>query len=60
MEVHANGVGDFLVDSLSFKLKASAKYAIDRRSVISTQAGATLTRRTPGHIVFAMVLTGDI
>ena len=33
MEAHTNSVNDVLVDALSFKLKNSARYVTDRRSV---------------------------
>ena len=59
MEAHANGVDDILVDSLSFKLKNSAKYVVDRRSVSFHPSGSNVYKPNSGTKVLKMVLTGD-
>ena len=59
MEAHANGVDDVLVDSLSFKLRNSAKYVTDRRSVTFHPSGSNVYKSTAGTKVLKLVLTGD-
>ena len=46
MEAHAQSVEDNLIDSLSFKLRPSASYVTDRRSVTFFHLAATNTQVT--------------
>ena len=59
MESHANSVEDVLIDGLSFKLKNSAKYVTDRRSVTFHPSGSNVYRTTSGTKVLKIHLTGD-
>ena len=59
MESHANSVEDVLVDGLSFKLKNSAKYVTDRRSVTFHPSGSNVYKTSSGTKVLKIQLTGD-
>ena len=59
MEAHANSVEDILVDGLSFKLKNSAKYVTDRRSVTFHPSGSNVYQTSSGTKVIKIQLTGD-
>ena len=59
MEAHANSVDDVLVDGLSYKLKNSAKYVTDRKSVTFHTSGSNIYRTTAGTKVLKINLTGD-
>lgn len=59
MEAHANSVDDQLIDGLSFKLKNSAKYLTDRRSVTYHPSGSNIYRTTSGTKVLKIEVTGD-
>ena len=58
MEAHANGIDDVLADSLSIKIKNSAKYVVDRHSVSFHTSGSNADRTTSGANVLKVVLTG--
>ena len=59
MESHANSVDDVLVDGLSYKLRNSAKYVVDRRSVTFHPSGSNIYKTTSGTKVLKIHLTGD-
>ena len=59
MEAHANAVEDVLVDGLSYKLKNSAKYITDRKSVTCHPSGSNIYRTSAGTKVLKVSLTGD-
>ena len=59
MEAHANAVEDVLVDGLSYKLKNSAKYVTDRKSVTYHPSGSNIYRTSAGTKVVKINLTGD-
>jgi len=59
MEAHANSVDDVLVDGLSYKLKNSAKYVVDRKSVTFHPSGSNIYRTAAGTKVLKINLTGD-
>jgi hypothetical protein len=59
MEAHANSVDDVLVDGLSYKLKNSAKYVTDRKSVTFHPSGSNIYRTSAGTKVLKINLTGD-
>ena len=41
MEAYHNGVEDYLIDSLSFKLPPGSSYVVDRKNLVSGQLGLT-------------------
>ena len=59
MEAHANSVDDVLVGPLSYKLKNSANYVVDRRSVTFHPSGSNVYKTSSGTKVCKLVLTGD-
>ena len=59
MEALANSTDDFLVDSLSYKLKNGAKYVTDRRSVTYHPSGSNIYKTSSGSKVVKLTLTGD-
>ena len=59
MEAHANSTDDSLIGSLSFKLRNSAKYVVDRRSVTFHPSGSNVYQTSSGSKVIKIVLTGD-
>ena len=59
MEAHANAVEDVLVDGLSYKLKNSAKYVTERKSVTYHPSGSNVYSPTSGTKVIKINLTGD-
>ena len=59
MQAHANSVDDQLIDGLSFKLKNSAKYLTDRRSVTFHPSGSNIYKTTSGTKVLKIEMTGD-
>ncbi len=59
MEAHANSVEDVLVEGLSYKLRNSAKYITDRRSVTFHPSGSNVYRTSSGTKVLKLHLTGD-
>ena len=58
MEATAQSVEDYLIDSLSFKLKPGASYITNRRSVSYFPHGGNSYSPT-GVKVIKLVLTGD-
>ena len=59
MESHANAAEDVLVQGLTYKLKNSAKYVTDRRSVTYHPSGSNIYKTTSGTKVLKIHLTGD-
>jgi len=59
VEAISNGLEDYLIDGLSFKLGAGASYVTNRRSVTFHPSGSNIYKPSSGTKVIKMMLTGD-
>ena len=59
MESIANGVEDYLIDSLSFKLKPGSSYVTDRRKCTFWASGSNVYKPLQGTKVVRFQLTGQ-
>ena len=59
VEAIANGVEDFLIDGLSFKLKAGASYITQRRQSTFHPSGSNVYRAEQGTKLIKIQLNGD-
>ena len=55
----ANSVEDYVIDGLSFKLKAGASYITNRQSVTYHPAGSNIYRPDGGTKLIKINITGD-
>ena len=59
VDAMVNGVEDYLIECLSFKLQPGASYVTDRRSVSYFPAGSNVYVAQTGTRVIRINLTGD-
>ena len=59
MEAISNGVDDYLIDGLSFKLPPGSSYITDRRKVTYWAAGSNIYKPLSGTKVCRFLINGD-
>lgn len=59
MEAITNGAEDFLIDSLSFRLKSGASYVVDRKSSTFWAVGSNAYTPVGGVKLIKFQLNGD-
>ena len=59
MESHAQSVDDVLIDSLSFKLKNSASYVVDRTSCVFFPSGSNFDSSSGTKVIKVMLNASD-
>ena len=59
MEAYHNGVEDYLIDSLSFKLPPGSSYVVDRKKSSFWAIGSNVYAPTTGTKVMKFQLSGE-